>query len=295
MRDVLLDNRVQFYTESMKLQCQNIEYFKKLIENETDYSVREKKIIESLSRNVNDSSIINSLTELRRINLDIIGYTVYSYSGLRYESNNTYNFPFFDIFSKSKEYKTFENNGQDDMWLFCTEDIPKYNYSVTNSPNVITYIRKIYGDTKPIGIVVANIATTSFLRYFSYDCFDSDFSLSLYTQSKEIIYGSGDKSIKVPASSEISKLIVSDKNYMFSNGNKELIIVESILNPHTYIIKTISLDNFYSETYRLKILFIGIAVILLIVLIFFYTRLSQNIIAPLIALHDKMIEYRGKV
>lgn len=295
MNYILLENRIQFYTESMKLQCQNTEYFRKLIENITGYSVNETNIAHSLSNNAFDSIITNSLSDLRSINLDIVGATIYSYSGLRYESNDLYNFPSFKIFSNSKEYKTFQISSQDSMWMLCTDDIPTYKYISSKSADVVSYIRKINYNNFPIGVVIVTISTSSFMKYFSYDSFNSNFSLSVYIPGNKINYEYGDKKITQPTENDVKALISSGKDYMMTKDKKHLIIAENLLDPNTYIIKTISLDNFYAQTYKLKISFILIAIILLMLLIFLYTRLSESIFTPLIALHDKMIMYRDQL
>jgi hypothetical protein len=294
MRDVLLENRIQFYSESMKLQRQNTEYFMKLIENITDYFIVETDLHKSLSKNKYDSIITNNLSSLRGINLDIIGSTVYSYNGLRYESNNTYNFPTFDIFSKSKEYSEFQKNFQKDMWIFCADDIPTYNYTTKVTSDVVSYIREINNDAEPVGIFIVTIATSSFTKYFSYDSFNSDFSLSVYLPGRDLLYEYGNINIPLPGQVEIDSLIASGKGYMLSKGGKELIIAEKLLGNNTYIIKAVSLNNFYTETHRLKVTFMLIAAALFIMLIFFYTRLAQKILTPLIGLHDKIIKYRGQ-
>ena len=291
MRDVLLENRIQFYTESMKLQSQNTEYFKRLIENITDYSVIETNTINSLRNDTFDSSITNSLSDLRSINLDIIGATVYSYNGLRYESNNIYNFPTFNIFSKSKEYKTFQNQPQNDLWMLCTEDIPKYNYR-TKKADVVSYIRRIFNSGEPIGIVIVNVATSSFMEYFSYDSFNSDFSLYVYTPGNIPVHQYGKTEIDLPDEAELKNLIFSGKQYLLSKDQKQLIIVENLFRGTTYVIKAISLDSFYAETNKLKAYFVIIAVLLVIALSFFYSRLEKKIFNPLMALQAKMAKYR---
>ena len=291
MRAVLLENRIQFYTESMKLQSQNTEYFKRLIENITDYSVIETNTINSLRNDTFDSSITNSLSDLRSINLEIIGATVYSYNGLRYESNNIYNFPTFNIFSKSKEYKTFEIHPQNDLWMLCTEDIPKYNYR-TKKADVVSYIRRIYNNAEPIGIVIVNVATSSFMEYFSYDSFDSDFSLYVYTPGNAPIYQYGQNKRALLDEVELNNLISSRKQYLLSKDKKQLIIVENLFKNTTYVIKAVSLDNFYAETNKLKAYFVIIAVLLVIALSFFYNRLEKRIFTPLIELQAKMAKYR---
>ncbi|WP_139903250.1 hypothetical protein [Clostridium thermarum] len=294
MRDVLLDNRIQFYSESIKLQRQNTEYFMKLIENITDYFIVETKLDNSLKENKYDSIVTNNLSNLRGINLDIIGSTVYSYNGQRYESNNIYNFPAFDIFSKSKEYQEFKRNGLGDMWIFCTDDIPSYNYTVKVTPDVISYIREVDYDKKPVGIIIVTIATSSFTKYFSYDSFNSDFTLSVYLPGRKLLYEYGNKNLPLPEQADLDKLIASGKGYMLSKGGNELIIAEKLLGKNTYIIKAVSLENFYAETHRLKVTFILIAAALSIILVLFYTSLADNILNPLMVLHDKIIKYRGQ-
>lgn len=291
MFNVLLDNRIQFYNDSMKLQSKNIDYFTKLIENITDYSTSTPTVTKSLGNESFDSVITNSLSDLRSINLDIIGATIYSCNGTRYESNNVYNFPTFDVFSTSKEYIRFKSSSQDKMWMLCTEDIPTYKYSGSKDEDVISYYKNIYNSSDLVGFAVVNVSTSSFMKYFSDDSFDSRFSLSLFTPGGKLAYEYGDSDLFLPTEDEINNLIHSGKEYQITKDQKHLIIAKKLFGRDTYIIKTISLSNFYSRMNGLKFSFIAIALFLLIALILLYSRLAKSIFSPLLALHDKMATY----
>ncbi|GFP78461.1 hypothetical protein [Clostridium fungisolvens] len=291
MQNVLLQNRIQSYVETMKIQSQNIDYFRKLIENITDYSINSPQVIDSLKDTSYNSTVTNSLSDLRSINLDIIGSTIYSSNGLRYESNSNYNFPSFDSFSKTKEYTNFIKTSKSSMWMLCSDDIPKYRYTNSKSTNVVSYISKIYDVSSSLGIVIVNITTGSFMDYFSYDVFDSKFSLSVYTPGTDPIYEYGDQALIPPKEPDLMNILSSGKNYTLSKDKTKLIIVENLLDKDTYVIKTISLDNFYKETGKLKASFVLIAIVLLMTLILLYSRFVNNILNPIISLHDKMIQY----
>jgi hypothetical protein len=292
MRDVLLENRIQFYTESMKLQSQNTAYFKRLIENITDYSINVPAVTNSLSSGTFNAAISNNLSDLRSINLDIIGSTIYSFNGLHYESNNIYSFPSFSTFSRSKEYKEFEKESEDQLWLLCTDDISTYKYTGSKSTDVISYMTRISANSSSVGIAIINIATPTFMKYFMNDPFNSDFALSLFVPDKKLFIPVGNKKTDIPYEEDAQALISSGKDYMLSKDANHLILSQKILNESTYVIKIISLTNFYAEANKLKIYFICVAVILPFVLISLYNRLARSIFSPLIALHNKMIKYR---
>lgn len=134
---------------------------------------------------VSNSPLTDKLDNYCNSAFSIDAVTVYSLNGIFTYSSSGINPPSFDELTADEEISDFiAMDGDELISLRTTAIAASYDNRPYNGEcGVISCIKKLYSNSVPVGIVVADILPTAFYNYFSYD--------DTYTVYPVILYSDG--------------------------------------------------------------------------------------------------------
>lgn len=277
-KSFLLNNQINLSGENFSQSWQMADSFKVLIENIVYSVVTQPDFAAIVDNKKYQTRVLDELDSIRAMNLNIAGMHLYTYNGIGYNSDRFSSYYTLNDYLMLDQYNEFLNSQEVSAWMFNNIDEDK-----------IIFTCKIFRENKEVGFVQTDIRLETFLGFFNAENQDSS-TLIYYAKENSLLTKSNipnDDRLKY----KILEMIAFNQAHTLTEDRTGTLFCHKFIHDSLYIIKYESLNSFFEQMNRLKIIFIAISLLLLLGINMMYYQLIGNLMDSLRSLGKKIRSY----